>query len=151
MSHIGLTKDGHLCVRGIFNRDLSQSIAHMGLVIWNFYRFSWRPLCVELQPFKVWFSPYILDFRRIYDVRRFVSRRKLNLTKNELYIRNQWLTPDWITHVSPIKNFWTSPTIGVGTWLLEIFGKKFFSLIRTNYIFFDSASDADSEYTRIFS
>ena len=30
---ICLTKDGHLCVRGIFNRDLSQSIAHMGRVI----------------------------------------------------------------------------------------------------------------------
>ena len=37
---IVLTKDGHLCVRGISNRDLSQSIAHMGLVIWNFYRLS---------------------------------------------------------------------------------------------------------------
>ena len=87
-----LTKDVHLCVRGISNRDLSQSIAHMELVIWNFYRFSCRPLCVELQPLKVWFSPYNSNFRRICDVRRFMAR---TLTDNKLSPnRELWTTSD---------------------------------------------------------
>ena len=51
--YLGLTKEGPLGVRGISDRDLSQSIDHMGLVIWNFHRFSCRPFGVELQPFKV--------------------------------------------------------------------------------------------------
>ena len=53
-----LTKEGPPGVRGISDRDLSQSIDHMGLVIWNFHRFSCRPFGVELQPSKC-------DFRHI--------------------------------------------------------------------------------------
>ena len=41
MNNMQHTKDGHLCVRGISNRDLSQSIVHMGL--WDYAEPSTEP------------------------------------------------------------------------------------------------------------
>ena len=48
-----LTKDSPLGVHGISDRDLSQSIDHMGLVIWNFYRFSKTPLSPNIFEIKL--------------------------------------------------------------------------------------------------
>ena len=100
-----LTREGCLTTRGIFERDRFQSIAHMELLLWNFFLTRWMNLPGEIQLGETSFSPYFLDIRRIWHVRRFVSWWLFTSTIKTTYIRNQRLMGNRLILVSPKKFF----------------------------------------------